>query len=46
VGAQKRTIMLPSAMAAYAARGARFADGALEVSFERERDGGCAENTT
>jgi len=46
VGAQKRTIMLPSAMAAYAARGARFTDGTLEVSFERERDGGSAENIT
>lgn len=46
VGAQKRTIMLPPAMAAYDARGARFADGALEVTFERARDGGSAENTT
>jgi arsenite/tail-anchored protein-transporting ATPase len=46
VGAQKRTIMLPAAMAAYNARGARFADGALEVTFERARDGGPAENIT
>ena len=35
VGAQKRTIMLPPALAAYSARGARFADGALEILFER-----------
>ncbi len=46
VGTQKRTIMLPAAMAAYDARGARFAGGALEVTFERNRDGGTAENTT
>jgi arsenite-transporting ATPase len=36
VGGQKRTIMLPAAMAAYRPRGARFEDGALEVTFERE----------
>jgi arsenite-transporting ATPase len=35
VGAQKRTIMLPPALAAYAAAGARFADGSLEISFEK-----------
>jgi arsenite/tail-anchored protein-transporting ATPase len=35
VGAQKRTIILPPTMAAYAASGARFEDGALEVAFER-----------
>jgi arsenite/tail-anchored protein-transporting ATPase len=35
VGAQKRTIMLPPALAAYAASGARFEDGALEISFEK-----------
>jgi arsenite-transporting ATPase len=35
VGAQKRTIMLPPALAAYSARGARFEDGALEISFEK-----------
>ena len=46
VGTQKRTIMLPPAMAAYDARGARFADGALEVTFERARDGRATENTT
>jgi arsenite/tail-anchored protein-transporting ATPase len=37
VGAQKRTIMLPPALAAYAARGARLDDGTLEISFERAR---------
>jgi arsenite-transporting ATPase len=36
VGGQKRTIMLPQAMAAYRPRGARFEDGALQVTFERE----------
>jgi arsenite/tail-anchored protein-transporting ATPase len=36
VGPQKRTIMLPPALAAYSARGARFEDGALEISFEKE----------
>jgi arsenite/tail-anchored protein-transporting ATPase len=39
VGAQKRTIMLPPALAAYAARGARLEDGTLEISFERTGDG-------
>jgi arsenite-transporting ATPase len=36
VDGQKRTIMLPQAMAAYRPRGARFENGALEVTFERE----------
>jgi arsenite-transporting ATPase len=36
VGGQKRTIMLPQAMAAYRPRGASFEDGALKVTFERE----------
>ena len=36
VGGQKRTIMLPPAMASYRPRGARFEDGALQVTFERE----------
>jgi arsenite-transporting ATPase len=36
VGAQKRTIMLPPALAAYATSGARFEDGALEINFEKE----------
>jgi arsenite/tail-anchored protein-transporting ATPase len=39
VGAQKRTIMLPAALAAYATAGARLEDGALEISFEKS-DGG------
>jgi arsenite/tail-anchored protein-transporting ATPase len=34
VGTQKRTIMLPPALAAYSASGARFEDGTLEISFE------------
>jgi arsenite/tail-anchored protein-transporting ATPase len=38
VGAQKRTIMLPPALAAYATRGARFDDGALEIVFEQGAD--------
>jgi arsenite/tail-anchored protein-transporting ATPase len=38
VGAQKRTIMLPPALAAYSASGARFDDGTLEISFERNGD--------
>jgi len=38
VGGQKRTIILPPTMAAYATSGARFEGGALEVTFER-RDG-------
>jgi len=35
VGLQKRTIMLPPALAAYSTSGARFEDGALEISFEK-----------
>ena len=35
VGGQKRTIILPPTMAAYATSGARFEDGALEVTFEK-----------
>ena len=35
VGAQKRTIMLPPALAAYATKGARLDDGALEIVFEK-----------
>ncbi len=34
VGSQRRTIMLPPPLAAMHPAGARFADGALEVSFE------------
>jgi arsenite/tail-anchored protein-transporting ATPase len=39
VGSQKRTIVLPQAMAAYRPAGARFEDGALQVTFEKEVDG-------
>jgi arsenite/tail-anchored protein-transporting ATPase len=35
VGAQKRTIVLPSALSGYAASGARFEDDVLEVTFEK-----------
>ncbi len=38
VGSQKRTVMLPPALAAYSTSGAHFEDGMLEISFER-RDG-------
>ena len=39
VGGQKRTIILPPALAAYATAGARFEDGALEIFFEKSADG-------
>ncbi len=39
VGMQKRTVILPPAMAAYAATGARFEEGALQVFFARGDDG-------
>ena len=38
VGSQKRTIMLPPALAAYSASGARFEDRTLEISFEKTPD--------
>jgi arsenite/tail-anchored protein-transporting ATPase len=38
VGGQKRTIMLPPALAAYSASGARFEDGTLEILFEKSGD--------
>ncbi|MGH2744688.1 MAG: ArsA family ATPase [Thermoleophilaceae bacterium] len=38
VGGQKRTVMLPPALAAYATSGARFEGGTLEISFERAGD--------
>ena len=38
VGGQKRTIMLPPALAAYSTGGARFDDGTLEISFEKAPD--------
>jgi arsenite-transporting ATPase len=36
VGGQKRTIMLPPALAAYSASGARFEGGTLEIRFEKK----------
>src|SRR3954462_4795443 len=39
VGTQKRTIVLPQALAAYRPAGARFEDGALNVTFEKEESG-------
>ena len=45
VGGQKRTIVLPAAMAAYRPRSAQFEDGALSVRFEKDEDG-TAERTT
>jgi arsenite-transporting ATPase len=45
VGDQKRTIILPPSLAEYETSGARFADGALEVDFERASDGSGAEQT-
>ena len=39
VGTQKRTIVLPQALAAYRPTGARFEDGALNVTFEKEPSG-------
>jgi arsenite-transporting ATPase len=45
VGGQKRTIILPPAMAAYRPRSARFEDGALEVLFEKGDDGAPAQDT-
>ena len=38
VGGQKRTIILPQALASYRPRSARFEDGALQVTFEREEE--------
>ena len=46
VADQKRTIILPPSLAAYKTSGARFADGALEVDFERPADGEEPEHTT
>jgi arsenite/tail-anchored protein-transporting ATPase len=45
VGGQKRTIILPPAMAAYRPRTARFEGGALEVLFERTDDRVPADDT-
>jgi arsenite/tail-anchored protein-transporting ATPase len=44
VGGQKRTIILPPAMEAYATSGARFEDGALRVFFEKS-DGSGSDRT-
>jgi arsenite-transporting ATPase len=46
VAGQKRTIILPPSMASYETSGARFADGALEVLFERPSDGQPTDTTT
>jgi arsenite-transporting ATPase len=46
VGGQKRTIILPPALAAYRPRTARFEGGALEVQFERTDDGVSADETS
>jgi arsenite-transporting ATPase len=42
VGGQKRTIILPPAMAPYRPRSAQFEDGALSVTFEKEEVDGAA----
>ena len=39
VGGQKRTIVLPPAMAAYRPESAQFEDGALSVTFQKDEDG-------
>src|SRR4051812_43047684 len=46
VGAQKRTIILPPALAAYRPRSARVREGALNVRFERSDDRAPADDTT
>jgi arsenite-transporting ATPase len=46
VGGQKRTIILPPAMAAYRPRTARFEGGALEVLFEKSDDRIPADDTS
>ena len=38
VGGQKRTIVLPQSMSAYATSGARFEEGALRIFFEKAED--------
>jgi arsenite-transporting ATPase len=45
VAGQKRTIILPPSLASYETSGARFADGALEVSFRKAQDGPGAERS-
>ena len=39
VGGQKRTIMLPPALSAYATAGARLEEGSLEITFEKDGNG-------
>ena len=46
VDGQKRTIILPPTMAAYATSGARFEEGALEVYFEKDAHGHAKDDTT
>ena len=46
VGGQKRTIILPPALAAFRPRSAQFEDGALSVRFERTEDGSTADEAT
>jgi arsenite-transporting ATPase len=46
VGPHKRTIMLPTTMAAHRPRAASFESGTLEVHFEREDDGVKAERAS
>ena len=46
VAGQKRTIMLPPALATYQTTGARLADGALEVDFQKAADGRQQDHTT
>src|SRR3954463_775420 len=46
VGGQKRTIILPPALAAYRPRSAQFEDGALSVRFERNDDGSTSDEAT
>jgi arsenite-transporting ATPase len=45
VGGQKRTIILPPALASYSPRSARFEEGALNVRFERADDRAPADDT-
>jgi arsenite/tail-anchored protein-transporting ATPase len=45
VGGQKRTIILPPAMAGYRPQSARFEDGALEVLFEEAHEGARGEDS-
>src|SRR4051794_40023376 len=46
VGGQKRTIILPPALAAYRPRSAQFEDGALSVHFERADDGSTQDDAS